>query len=273
LPSDIPYPQVRTSRGSSHVLLLSDTLTSSLITMGTSKDVTLFMILLAAFQILLHYYSRQCDIVVGTDVAGRNRAEIEGLIGMFTNEVVMRTNLAGNPTVNELLYRVRKTALDAYEHQDLPIDMLVEALNPERRLGVNPLFQVKLVHNNMPIPEIDLGGLAMEPIYFDDGRIICDLLLETRQMNDRVICKLKYSADLFESYTIKRMLEQYGKLLQSMVTGTDLTLSELVRILEEDDKRQLQIEREQLERTNTHNRKNIKRRPVSGSISSDGAKL
>ncbi len=142
LPTERPRPSVQTFAGLHQEFTLSVELTGRLTKLSQQQGVTLFMTLLAAFDTLLYRYTGQSDILVGSPIANRNRSEIEGLIGFFVNTLVMRTNLAGNPTFSELLGRVREIALGAYAHQDLPFEILVEALQPERDLSHTPLFQV-----------------------------------------------------------------------------------------------------------------------------------
>ncbi|MHC5719512.1 MAG: condensation domain-containing protein, partial [Nostoc sp.] len=162
LPTDRPRPAVQTFRGAKQYLALPTVLARDIKALSQQQGVTLFMTLLAAFQILLHSYTDQDNIVVGTDIANRNQAEIEGLIGFFVNQLVLRINLSENPNFRELLARVRQVTLDAYTHQDLPFDKLVESLNPERNLSREPLFQVKFVLQNQPVPPLALSGLTLK---------------------------------------------------------------------------------------------------------------
>ncbi len=148
LPTDHPRPAAQSFRGSHQSLLLPNSVSERLKALSRQEGVTLFMTLLAAFTILLHRYTDQDDLIVGTPIANRNRLEIEGLIGFFVNTLVMRTDLSGNPTFRELLQRVREACLGAYAHQDLPFERLVEELHLERNLGRNPLFQVMFVLQN-----------------------------------------------------------------------------------------------------------------------------
>ncbi|MFM7791505.1 MAG: condensation domain-containing protein, partial [Microcystis panniformis] len=142
LPTDKPRPATQSFMGSHQEFRLSQSLSQRLNQLSQKQGVTLFMTLLAAFATLLYRYTGQTDILVGSPIANRNRKEIEGLIGFFVNTLVLRTDLAGNPSFSELLKQVRETATDAYDHQDLPFEMLVEALQPERNMSYTPLFQV-----------------------------------------------------------------------------------------------------------------------------------
>ena len=160
LPTDRPRASRKLSRGAYKVQTFSRDLTSRLTELSRREGATLFMTLLAAFQTLLWRYSNQDDIVVGSPIAGRNRVEIEDLIGFFINTLVLRANFVGNPTFRALLNQVKETALGAYAHQDLPFEKLVEELQPERDLGRNPLFQVMFQFQNTPPPQPNLNGLS-----------------------------------------------------------------------------------------------------------------
>ncbi|MDB4896752.1 MAG: amino acid adenylation domain protein, partial [Firmicutes bacterium] len=177
LPTDHPRPAVPTRTGALASLKLTQALTEGLKAVGRQEGVTLFMTLLAAFQALLHRYTHQADIAVGSPVANRNRAETEGLIGFFVNTLVLRTDLSGNPTFRELLERVRENTLGAYSHQDMPFEQLVEALQPERDLSHSPLFQVMFVLQNVPVPALELSELTLTPLAVESGAAKFDLSL------------------------------------------------------------------------------------------------
>ena len=163
LPTDHARPPVQTFRGSQRTVILPKELLDCVREASRNQGVTLFMTLLAAFDVLLARYSGQQDIVIGTPIAGRNRAGVEKLIGFFVNTLVMRTDLSGDPTFRELLGRVRETAMGAYAHQDLPFEKLVEELQPDRDLSRNPLFQVMLVLQNLPSSSQKLGDIDATP--------------------------------------------------------------------------------------------------------------
>lgn len=201
------------------------------------------MTLLAAFKTLLYWYSRQDDIVVGTDVANRNHAETEGLIGFFINQLVLRTYLGGNPTFRELLGRVREVTLGAYAYQDLPFDKLVEVLNPDRDLSRTPLFQVKLVLQNAPIPPVELSSLTLSPLQVDRGTATLDLLLNVEDTEQGIIGVLEYNTDLFDVTSITRMLSHFETLLYTVVTQPQARLNQLVEILTDMDKQQQLIQK------------------------------
>jgi hypothetical protein len=164
LPTDRPRPPVLSPRGASCALSLPAELTQALRGLARREEATLFMVLMAAFQTVLHRYSEQDDVAVGTLVSGRNRAELEDLIGCFINAVTLRTDFAGEPTFRELLARVRQVALEAYAHDDVPFEKVVEALQPRRDLGRAPLFQVMLVLQGTPMPPPRGLGLTIAPL-------------------------------------------------------------------------------------------------------------
>jgi amino acid adenylation domain-containing protein len=228
LPTDRPRPSMRSYAGASHAFQLPATLSDELKALSRREGTTLFMTLLAAFQVLLGRYSGSEDIIVGTDMANRNRAETEGLIGFFVNQLVLRTDLSGDPGFRELLTRVRETALGAYAHQDLPFEKLVEALNPERGLGLDsPIFQVRLVLQNVPQKEIELPGLTIRPMGFESGLERYDITLGLVENADTLAGRFDYNADLFDAETIGRMAGHFQTLLESAVADPDRRLSEL----------------------------------------------
>ena len=165
------------------------------------------MTLLAAFQVLLHRYSGQEDIAVGTPIAGRGRTELEGLIGFFVNTLVLRSDLAGNPTFTELLARVRETALGAYTHQDLPFEKLVEELSPSRDISRNPLFQVMFVLQNAPDAELMLRGVQASRLPLAGHSAKFDLTVTMRETAAGLHVRWEYSTDLFDASTVERMAQ------------------------------------------------------------------
>ncbi|RMF32232.1 MAG: non-ribosomal peptide synthetase, partial [Chloroflexi bacterium] len=169
LPTDRPRPAVQSFRGRTHSFVLPETLSRAIQELGRREGATLFMTLLAAFQALLYRYTGQERFAVGTPIANRNRAEIEGLIGFFVNTLVLRADFADNPTFRQVLKRVRETALGAYAHQDLPFEMLVDALQPERDLSHTPLFQVMFVLQDTPMGSHRLSHLTLSPVEAETG--------------------------------------------------------------------------------------------------------
>ena len=227
LPTDRPRPAVPTYRGSNLPLTLSIDVTATLKALSREEGVTLFMTLLAAFQTLLYRYSGNPDVVVGTGIAGRNRAEIEGLLGFFVNSLVLRTDLSGNPTFRELLARVREVTLGAYAHQEMPFEVLVEALQPERNLNYNPLFQVMVILQNTPRKASGVSGLSLSSREVEIGTSKFDLYLVISEGTDRIGFGLEYTTDLFDESTIRRMLSHFDNLFQAICANPDTPVQEL----------------------------------------------
>jgi amino acid adenylation domain-containing protein len=227
LPTDYPRPAVQSFRGASHFLSFSSMVTQDLKALSQRHGVTLFMTLSAAFQTLLHRYTGQDDIAVGTLIANRNRVELEALIGYFVNILVLRTNLAGDPSFRTLLARVRTTTLGAYENQDVPYEKLLEELRPPRDLSRNPLFQVLLVLHNMPRQTLELPGLTVSPLEIDPGTARFDVALEFWETPEGLRGRFEYNTDLFEADTIARMAEHLQTLIEGIVADPEQRLSRL----------------------------------------------
>ncbi|MCP6762150.1 MAG: amino acid adenylation domain-containing protein [Fischerella sp. CENA71] len=227
LPTDRPRPSVQTFQSSSEEFQLNRELTSKLKALSQQSGTTLFMTLLAAYVTLLLRYSDQEDIVVGSPIANRNRNEIESLIGFFVNILVLRTQLHGNPTFSELLERVREMTLGAYDHQDLPFEKLVEELQPERSLSHAPLFQVMFMLQNASVGELELPGLTITPLELESSTTTDDLLLSMEETESELIGELTYNSTLFYASTIKRMVEHFQALLESIVTNPQQRLAQL----------------------------------------------
>jgi amino acid adenylation domain-containing protein len=216
LATDRPRPPVQTFIGARRYVELPGSLVQRLRTLSNREGVTLFMTLLAAFDVLLWRHSGQDDVIVGTPIAGRNRSELEGVIGLFANTLPLRVDLSGNPRFRELLVRVRETALDAYSHQDIPFDKLVEELHPERTLSHTPVFQVIFAFENASLKQ-EFPGLNMKWLEIDRGISRGDLSLFTTEKQDGLSCMWEYSTDLFDKETIERMIVNYQTLLESIV--------------------------------------------------------
>ncbi|MGA9770371.1 MAG: amino acid adenylation domain-containing protein [Blastocatellia bacterium] len=227
IPADRPRPPIQTLEGAHQSNYLQDSLQAKLKALSNAEGSTMFMTLLCAFAALLNRYSNQDDILVGTPVLNRDRVETEGLIGFFTNTLVMRIDVSGNPTFRELLHRVRDAALAAYAHQDLPFEQLVEELQPVRDMSYPPVFQVMFVHQMLPSEELELSELALSPIIVDSGTAKFDLTLFMIEGRDSLAQMLEYSTDLFDAGTIKRLLSQLETLLETVVENADLKLSDL----------------------------------------------
>ncbi|MCC5658523.1 amino acid adenylation domain-containing protein [Nostoc sp. XA010] len=237
LPTDRPRLAVQTYQGARQPLQLSKSLSEALLALGQQEGVTLFITLLAAFQVLLYRYTQQEDIAIGSPIANRNRSEIEGLIGFFVNSLVLRTDLSGNPTFRELLSRVKDVALGAYAHQDLPFEKLVEELHPERNLNQNPLFQVVFALQNAPMSALELTGLTLSPLPFDTETTRFDLEFHLWEPNTKnglwvdnsegISGFVIYSTDLFDDATITRMLGHFQTLLEAIVANPEQRIAQL----------------------------------------------
>jgi hypothetical protein len=245
LPTDQQRSAVQTFQGKREIREVSETLNEELEALNRQEGVTQFMTLVAAFKVMLHYYTGQDDIVVGTDVANRNRAEIERLIGFFVNQLVLRTDLSGNPTFRELLGRVREVALEAYAHQDLPFNKLVEVLNPERDLKSMPLFQVKIVLQS-PMQPLTFPNLTISSLELDNRTAKFDLLLNVWN-TDRNTMKwfLEYSTELFKTTTVAQMLENFETVLHTVVKQPDIQLNAIVEILSESEQQKRLIKKQE----------------------------
>lgn len=211
-----PRPPVQTFRGGQQSVVLSDSLTGALKSLSHEENVTLFMTLMSAFTVLLYRTSNQTDLIVATGIANRKWVEIESLIGFFVNTLMLRVDLSGSPTFREVLERVRKVTLDAYAHQDVPLEKLVQELQIKRDPSRHPITQVALTLHNSPVPVLELSGLSMEPLEVDLGTAKFDLELFISEANDRLNCRLEYNADLFDAAGAARILRQFETLLDSI---------------------------------------------------------
>src|SRR5450631_3455681 len=241
LPTDHPRPAVQTFNGAKLPLSLSKEFTERLQAFCREHGVTMFMTLLAGFQILLSRYSNQDDVVVGTPIANRNRAEIEDMIGFFTNTLVLRTKLSGESTFSEVLAQVKETALGAYAHQDMPFEKLVEELQPQRDLGQNPLFQVMFSYQNAPRGAFELHGLKLSLMDTGEATTKFDLSLFLSETPEGTSGRVEYNTDLFEVWTIEGLLRHYQVLLESAITQPDSRIARLP-MLAEAERREVLVE-------------------------------
>jgi aspartate racemase len=194
------------------------------------------MTLVAAFKTFLYRYSGQTDFLVGTPITSRNRAEIEPLIGCFVNMLVLRTDLSGNPTFRELLGRVRETVLEAYAHQDLPFEKLVEELKIGRNQVKAPLLQVVFSHQTLP-PEVPkFENLSVEPLNVELGAAKFDWMMLMIEQGEEIIGSLEYRLDLFDAETIERLLRHFENLFHSILKDPDARLDELELLSVEEQK-------------------------------------
>ncbi|MEH2068925.1 MAG: amino acid adenylation domain-containing protein [Nostoc sp.] len=241
LPTDRPRPSVQTFAGAYQQFALPIELTDRLVKLSQEQGCTLFMTLLAAYNTLLYRYTGQSDILVGTPIANRDRSEIEGLIGFFVNTLVMRSNLAGNPSFLQLLSRVREVALSAYAHQNLPFEMLVEALQPERDLSYTPLFQVMFALQNASTSQVELTGLSVTPLLAEGATAKFDLSLLMQNTATGLVGFWEYNTDLFDASTIERMTSHFVTLLESIITNSEQQISQLP-LLTQTEQQQLLVE-------------------------------
>ncbi|SEB69854.1 non-ribosomal peptide synthase domain TIGR01720/amino acid adenylation domain-containing protein [Pseudomonas saponiphila] len=230
LPTDHPRPAVPSYRGTRYDFAVAPELAEQLRTLARQHNVTLFMLLLGAFNVLLQRYTGQDDIRVGVPIANRNRAEVEGLIGFFVNTQVLRTRLTGQTRVGELLQAVKDAALGAQAHQDLPFEQLVEALKLERNLSHTPLFQV--MYNHQPqVADISTvqtaSGLELSLVQWQSRTTQFDLTLDTYEKSGTLHAALTYADDLFEAATIARMARHWLSLLQAMLGDAEQRIGEL----------------------------------------------
>jgi amino acid adenylation domain-containing protein len=236
LPLDRPRPAFQTHNGRRLSFKIPVNLTDSLKQLSRQQNGTLFMTLLAAFQILLVRYSGQEDVIVGTALANRDRPELADLIGFFVNNLVLRTDLSGNPTVRECIERARQTSLDAFAHQEVPFDRLVEVLRPERSLNRSPLFQTMFILQNWPLKDLQLPGLLLSPVEFDVGLSRFDMNVEAIEQENTIRFFFDFNTDLFDASSIRRMQQHYQMLLTSMVENPDSRISDLAMLTPDESK-------------------------------------
>ncbi len=227
LPTDRPRPAVYDPRGALIPLHYSADLSRALKKLSRSEDVTLFMTVLSAYNVLLHLQSGQEDIVIGTPIANRTRLEMEKLIGFFVNMLALRTDLSGDPTFLEVLQRTREAMIGAYSHQDVPFAKLVGELNVKRDASRNPLFQVVLIFDNTAAKTLELPSLTLSPFEFRAGIAPFDLSLFLTETPDGLRGSVVYNTALFEEQTIRRLFDHYENLLERVVADPNQRLSSL----------------------------------------------
>src|SRR6266436_782125 len=238
LPTDRPRPPVMTYQGDALPIVVPEELTGKLRNLTRSAGTSLFMTLLASFQMLLSRYTGQDDIVVATPVAGRRSVDTEDLIGFFVNTLLIRTRLAGNPRLREVIDRVRNVVLEAQTHQDLPFEKLVEELHPERSLSHGPLFEVMFVFTNKPRTLMEVQDISISLLETISGTEKFGLTFEISEGFHELNCSLSYRTDLFDRSTIERLGRHWQRLLEAMVTEPDRLLSN-VELLDEDEQAEI----------------------------------
>src|SRR5947209_7259491 len=243
LPTDRPHSARPTLAGAMETSRLPEPLLSKLKLFSYQQGTTLFMTLLAGFEVLLYRYTGQTDISVGSAIANRSRQELESLIGFFVNTLVLRTQFTGDSSVAESLQRVRDVSLQAYAHQDIPFERLVEALDPVRDLGHTPFFQVLFALQNAPLPTVSWKGLEATASTLETGTSKFDLTLSAHEHEEdgELELLLEYRTELFNPERIKRLLQHYRTLLEGIAVSVETRISEL-EMLSEPEKQQLLVE-------------------------------
>ncbi len=280
LPTDRPRPPIQTYRGASYDFNLEDQLSLSLKTFAKAHGVTIYMVLLAAFQVLLYCLTGQDDLLVGSPVLGRSLAEFEGIVGLFTNPVILRANLSGNPTFQSFLDQVRQTVLAALEHQDYPTVLLVERLRPIRDLSRTPLCQVmfvldkphRLAEQGAPAfvrgeagLRMDPAGLVLESFPIEQQAATLDLVMLIIEAERSLSVSIRYSTDLFDAATIKRMADNFAILLSHAVAQPNARLNALREALAQADRQQQRQFRAEHKAVNSHKLKNARRKALNAS--------
>ncbi|HEY9812679.1 MAG TPA: condensation domain-containing protein, partial [Candidatus Sericytochromatia bacterium] len=261
-PEQLPPKPAPTFQAATHSFILPADLTAQLKALSRQENATLFMTLLAALNTLLHHYTGADDLAIGTDVANRNRADIEPLIGFFINILVLRSDLSGNPTFWQLLQQVREKSLGAYAHQDLPFNKLVQLLQPERKSSQAPLFQVLFVLQNAPMPALELPGLTLAPLEVGNETAKFDLVLFAEETETGIIGTWKYNTDLFNSSTISRLSKYFETLLGSISAQPDARINTLELLTESEKMTQIQ-EQQQRQEANRKKFKVVKPKAVA----------
>src|SRR5271165_5438491 len=263
LPTDRPRPEKPTFRVAIHHFRLSGNLSGAIRTLSRQQGGTAFMTMLAGFQTLILHYTKQPDIVLGTDLANRTTVQTEGLIGFFVNLLAIRTDLSGDPTFAGLLSRVRESALGAYAHQDLPFDKLVEELQPERSLSHNPVVQVLFVQQNTPRAASPMLGLEMNPFPLGDLPSKFDMVVFVSETDNGVAGTWLYNPDLFDATAIARMAGFYQLVLEKATANPKLRLGELMAILTEEEQQQRAAQHKEFQQVSVQKLKSAKRKTLT----------
>ena len=242
LPADFSRPKVQSSRGASIGFGVDNDTLQQLHAVSTQQGVTLFMTLLAAFNVLLHRYSGQADICVGTPIAGRQQQELEELIGFFVNTLALRSQVNGSSSFINFLQQIKATTLEAYDHQEIPFEKVVDSVVKERDLSRNPLFQVMLILRNTPdVPELNLGPVSLSREARDYSTTLFDISLFITENAHGLQCSFEYSTDLFTDGTIRRMMAHFKELLHSVVENPEQQIA-LLPMVSAAEKQQLLVE-------------------------------
>jgi amino acid adenylation domain-containing protein len=226
LPTDHGRPSNHSWHGATEEISLDSSILAKLKALAQAESSTLFMLTMAAFQALLWRYTNQESILIGTPIAGRSEIEIENMIGLFVNTLVFRADFTHSLSFRELVQQTRSFALEAYNHQDVPFEKLVEELIPQRSLETHPLFQVMFTFQNIPKQVFEIPGLKIKEMAFEAGIAKFDLSVEVWE-NSEFHCQFEYNTDLFEQSTIRRMLAHFEKLLSAVVENPDLAVARI----------------------------------------------
>lgn len=227
MPTDRPRPPAQSHRGATLNFCFPESLLTRLEGLSQQHQVTLFMVVTAAFKMLLYRYSGQNDIAIGTGVANRRRPELESLIGFFVNTLVLRSQVSGELSFKELLAQIRETTLQAYAHQDIPFDLLVEGLKPERSMRYSPIIQVMLVLQNMPLEQkTELPGLSLTAEIPESGSAKFDLSISLQKSAAGLMGSIEYRTDIFVQSTIQRLLEHYRRVLEQIAESPGLKINQ-----------------------------------------------
>lgn len=264
LSTDRPRPAVPTYRGGKQAICISESLSAALQTLSQQQGVTLFVTLLASFKLLLYSYSQQPDIWVGSPIANRQHAETQTLLGFFANTLVLRSRLAGHSRFTNLLAQVQDMTLDAYAHQDLPFEKVVDALQPERTPNSLPLFRVWFFLQPDPLPSVDLPGLQLSLLDLTSGTSRYDLKLGLWQSRNGLMGSFEYATDLFDASTIARVSTHFDTLLHQIVAQPDLTLDQLVAVIRESDRQQQSQRAKAIATASLQKLHQVKRKTIQG---------
>jgi non-ribosomal peptide synthetase component F len=227
IPTDRPRPAIRSVRGSQQNLRLDEALCRGLLSLGRRESSTLFMTLLAAWKVALWLWTGEEDITLTTNIANRDRSEVEPLIGLFSNVLVLRTDLSGDPTFSELLARVREATLADFAHQDLPFVEILRRARPGRVAGYNELFPVGFALQNFPVRPVALPDLSVRMLDLESGTVPRDLILVASEDGGEIEASLLYRQDIFSAATITDLLLRFGELVRTLVDAPGEQLSSL----------------------------------------------
>lgn len=263
LRTDLPRPAVQTYHGSQHIFAFDQELSEQLHALSRRANVTPFMLLLAVFKVLLYWYTDHPDVVVGSPVDNRQRVELEGMIGVFLNTLVLRTDLSGDPAFEHLLERVREVVLGAHAHQELPFETLVSSLQPDRNIGRTLLFQVWFLYQVAPAVATPNASIEMTGFPVDYEISHYDLRLNLIESPTQISGAWEYNTDLFRAVTIERFARQFETLARLIVQDPARRVNELAEALSHDERERRADTQRQRKQANLNRLSNVKRRAIS----------